>query len=241
MVERNEAIGAEMRKWFAELPAEDPARQHAHYCRSDERGLYFADNLSWPGGGGPTYPVLHPQTGRPCRVPRRGWVFSTPERMQEMIDDDRIHFGADEQTVPTRKRYLRETDSQAPGSVFYQDRRAASQRLARLFGRPVFRHPKDEQVLARLVRTITSGDDLILDFFAGSGALGHGVLLANQADDGHRRFVLIQEPCPSGDAEFPTIDQITCERLRRALAELSPDSGTGFQAYRWEPLPAPAD
>ena len=136
--------------------------------------------------------------------------------------------------MPTRKRYLRETETQAPGSVFYQDRRAASQRLTRMFSRPVFRHPKDEQVLKRLVRAITSGDDLVLDFFAGSGALGHGVLLANQADGADRRFVLIQEACPSGDAEFSTIDQITCERLRRALADLPGSHAAGLQAWKWQ-------
>ena len=48
--------------------------------------------MSWPGGGGPKYDVIHPVTGKPCAVPPGGWRYSTPEKMEEMIKEnyDRI-------------------------------------------------------------------------------------------------------------------------------------------------------
>ncbi len=236
------AISAGMRSWYRRLPEEDLAKASAHYARSDGRGLYYADNISWPGGGGPTYPVLHPVTGRPCRIPSRGWVFATPERMQQEIAAGRVEFGQDESKVPTRRRYLHETEYQALASVIYQDGRAASQRLKRMFGRKVFDHPKDERVLARLVEAATEGDDLVLDFFAGSAALGHAVLLANESDGATRRFVLVQQPEATGWSDLPTIAEVAKERLRRAMAAIesarpssspSPRKRLGFRAFRW--------
>lgn len=233
------AVTRGLKAWYRRLPKDDPARAHVHYSHCDARGIYFADNLSWPGGGGPRYEVRHPITGRPCTIPSRGWVFATAETMQDMIADDRIAFGPDERKVPTRKRYLHETDRQAPASVFYQDGRTASQRLKRLFGEKVFDHPKDERVLARLVRMTTGGSDLVLDFFAGSGATGHAVWLANAEDGAARRFILVQQDEPSGLAAWPNIAEITRERLRRVQAQWgSADTGrgprpAGFQAWQW--------
>ena len=61
-----------LKEWFKGLPDGHPAKDHSHYNRVDEQGVFFPDNISWPGGGGPKYPVLHPITGKPVRVPSRG-------------------------------------------------------------------------------------------------------------------------------------------------------------------------
>jgi adenine-specific DNA-methyltransferase len=58
-------------------------------------------------------------------------------------------------------------------------------------------------------------DDIIVDFFAGSGTTGHAVMQANAADGEHRRFILVQLPEPI-EGDFPTIAAITRERVRRA-------------------------
>ncbi|MEK6236355.1 MAG: site-specific DNA-methyltransferase [Planctomycetales bacterium] len=239
-------ISAALKQWYAQLPDGDPAKAHAHYCKSDERGVYFADNLSWPGGGGPTYPVAHPLTGRPCKTPSRGWVFADAETMRNMIKEDRIDFGPDENKVPTRKRYLRETEGQSLHSVFYQDGRSASQRLTKMFGKKVFDHPKDERVLGRLVRAVTGEGDLLMDFFAGSGTFGHAVLAENEKDGRNRRFVLIQQPESTGWDDYPNIAEVAKERLRRVAEQLQNDRNPqtpgvlpdlGIRVFRWTSAP----
>ena len=62
-------IEKELKLWFKNLPDGHPASDHSHYSRVDDKGVFFADNISWPGGGGPNYTILHPVTGKPVKVP----------------------------------------------------------------------------------------------------------------------------------------------------------------------------
>jgi adenine-specific DNA-methyltransferase len=174
------AITADLRAWYAGLSKKSPAWAHRHYSKVDSRGVYFPSDISWPGGGGPQYEVLHPITKLSVRIPARGWVFPSPERMAEFIADDRVDFGEDESKVPTLKRYLHETEGQVLPSVIYKDRRAAMQRLRQMFGKEVFENPKDEEILAKLFEAVTNDGDIILDSFAGSGSTGHAVMNLNK-------------------------------------------------------------
>jgi adenine-specific DNA-methyltransferase len=71
------------------------------------------------------------------------------------------------------------------------------------------------------ISTVSSGDDLILDFFAGSGTTAQAVLELNAQDGGNRKFILVQLPEPTGHKDFPTIADITKERVRRVIKKLS--------------------
>ncbi len=187
-------ITKELKNWFKNLPASAPAKRQKHYSHVDERGIYFPDNISWPGGGGPKYEVLHPSTGKPCKIPTRGWMFGQFEKMQKLIQDGRVHFGDDETSVPCIKSYLKDREEEVPYSVFYQDGRASTKRLRMLMGGDYFDHPKDELVLADLIEACTNNEDIIFDFFAGSGTIAHAVFLANNKQLVSRRFVLVQFP-----------------------------------------------
>ena len=204
-----EAASADLKAWFSSLDKKHKAWAHRHYNWIDAKGVYFAGDVSWPGGGGPTYEVLHPETGKPAKVPARGWVFPSADAMQKAIAENRIHFGEDETRVPNLKRYLHETDHQVLTSVFYQDRRAAHQRLARILPDARFEYPKDERVLQRIFEAVTSDDDIILDSFAGSGTTAHAVLALNKQDGGNRRFVLIESE--------DYAEQITAKRVRAVI------------------------
>lgn len=185
---------AELRAWYKSLSDDDPAKAHKHYSSIDEKGVYFADNISWPGGGGPKYEVLHPLTHRPVAIPSRGWLFGTPERMQEIIDQNLVEFGPDETKVPCYKRYLKDTETEAPYSVIYKDGRAASKRLASLMGNKVFDNPKDEDVIAELLSYVDADDSMVMDFFSGSATTAHSVMMRNSQNGGKREFILVQLP-----------------------------------------------
>ncbi len=200
-------IEGELAAWFKGLPDGHSAKRHRHYCYVDSRGLYHASDASAPGGNGARYPVLHPITGEDCVVPSRGWVY-TEQRMNALIADNRIRFGADETFVLTVKVYLKESEYETPYSVFYKDGRAATKRLRSLLGKP-FPFPKDEEVLKPLFEAVTGPGDIILDSFAGSGTTAHAVLALNKEDGGNRKFILIE--CED------YADDITAERVRRVI------------------------
>lgn len=258
-----EAITSDLKDWFKVLPDNHPAKAHRHYCHADVRGVYFPADISWPGGGGPKYEVLHPRTGKPVRVPSRGWMTADPKKMQQWINEDRVHFGDDENAVPCIKSYLRDREYQAPYSVFYQDGRAATKRLRELMGGSYFEFPKDETVLQDLIAMATSPDDVVVDFFAGSGTTGHAVMVQNVSDGGGRRYIVVQlqerlnikKKEHKAAVDFlenlsrpHNIAELTKERLRRAAAKIKNENPTfigdlGFRVFKldssnirsWEP------
>jgi adenine-specific DNA-methyltransferase len=218
----HDRITAEMKAWYSALADDNPAKSHKHFSHSDEKGIYFPDNISWPGGGGPKYEVLHPNTKRAVKIPSRGWITSDPRKLDEWIADNRVHFGPDETTVPCIKSHLKDKEYETPYSVFYQDGRAASKRLRDLMGADLFDYPKDEIILQELIEMLTSADDVILDFFAGSSTTAHSVFLQNAKDGANRKFIMVQlrEGIPEeSDARklgFGTIPELSEERIRRA-------------------------
>ena len=181
-----------LKKWYKSLPDSDPAKGHKHYSCVDARGIYFPADISWPGGGGPTYEVLHPVTNKPVKIPARGWVYASPERMAEMIAADMIHFGEDEQKVPCVKSYLKDNEYAAPYSVLYKDGRAATKRLRHILGMSDFGYPKDETVIAETITSWTENDDFFMDYFAGSGTTAHAVINLNREDGGNRKYILVE-------------------------------------------------
>jgi len=197
----------ELKKWYASLPDNHPSKAHRHYCCVDERGIFFPDNISWPGGGGPKYEVLHPKTGKPVAIPSRGWMTSDPEKMKRWIADDLVYFGEDENSVPCIKSYLKEREYQAPYSVFYQDGRAATKRLRDITGLENFGYPKDEYIIADLVRMISAEE--VLDYFAGSGTTGHAVINLNREDGGTRKFILVEMADYFDTVLLPRLKKVT--------------------------------
>lgn len=188
------SIEKELKGWYKSLPDGHPAKDHSHYCRVDKNGIFFADNISWPGGGGPKYQVLHPVTQKPVKIPSRGWL-TNEATMKEWIAQGRVEFGKDENGVPTLKSYLKDREYSVPYSVFYKDGRAASKRLATHMGDKVFENPKDEEIIQRIIQFCGTDDgDIILDFFSGSATTAHAMFLADAEQNKHRKFILVQLP-----------------------------------------------
>lgn len=128
--------------------------------------------------------------------------------------------------------------------------------IKELLGAPVIDFPKSPQLIQRIVSIASAADDVVLDFFAGSGTTAHAVMLQNVVDGGARRFLLVQLPEPvSADvkeqrvaAEFcesigrpGNIAEVTKERVRRAARAVAEDTPVmegeprpdrGFRAFR---------
>lgn len=161
--------------WYKQFPPSNPIFGSKHYSWMDERGVYFPDNISGPNDGQYVYDVVHPITGKVCKMPATGWRYPE-EEMKKRIANGRVHFGDDEKTVPNNKTYLKNTELQSLTSMLYQDGRAASKRLETLFGSKVFSNPKDDRVLQRLMSAFgIQREDIVLDFFSGSGTTAEAV------------------------------------------------------------------
>jgi adenine-specific DNA-methyltransferase len=176
-------------------------------------------------------------------VPSSGWRFPTPERFWEEHAAGRIHFPATEASEPSVRRDLFTSATQVLPSVQYSYAQNAAQRFDKIFGdEKVFDNPKPFDDLAVLVNYLTATDDVVLDFFAGSGSTGHGVWQANHKFGSKRRFILVQidadvdQKVVSGKnaakLELDTIDEITCERLRRVSKAMKAEGVNGDLGFR---------
>ncbi|WP_339170243.1 site-specific DNA-methyltransferase [Anoxybacillus sp. FSL W8-1294] len=239
-----------LKEWYNSLSDNHPSKQHKHYNCIDERGVYFPSDLSKPEANGARYEILHPVTKKPVKQPAGGWRYMNKEKMLDLINDNRIHFGDDETTIPCYKRYLFESEYQVPYSVFYQDNRSASKRLKDLFEKKVFDFPKDENIVKKLISAVSyvqedsgsSINDIILDFFSGSATTAHAVMQLNAEDGGNRKFIMVQLPEPTAEnseaykAGYKNICEIGKERIRRAGEKIVQETGKndldiGFKVF----------
>ena len=94
------------------------------------------------------------------------------------------------------------------------------------FDKRIFPKPKPIGTIKRCSILGTDSDDIILDFFAGSGTTAHAVMQLNREDGGNRKYICVQlpEPCnensEAGKVGYKTIADIAKERIRRAGAKI---------------------
>ena len=213
-------IERDIQVWFQKLPKTHPSKKWARYRRIDANGPWRDRDISWPGGDGPTYDVIHPVTGKPCKVPEAGWRYSTLKEMQRQIRLGLVEFRKDHTEPPFRKAHIRpvsdelddnhffeddgevaeeELATQVRGSYFYKQSQVAVKYLRKLMGAKLFDNPKDHEEIGKLLNYILgkSSEEICMDFFAGSGTMAEAVLQMNKEYGTNHRFLLIQlpEPC----------------------------------------------
>jgi len=217
---------------YATWDEDDERQPLARFTKVDEKGPYRDDrDVSWPGGGGPDYEVLHPN-GKPCKKPSRGWVYPTPERFWQEYRKGRVVFGPDETTVPSVRTNLFDSKTQAMRSVTYSYAQTATQEFQRIFGgKKVFDNPKHFEDIRKIVDYLSDEGDIVLDYFSGSGTTAHAVMLAN----GRREFILVQFPEAISDKKstgkralelgLKKVSDITIDRNKRVIQKLRKEAG----------------
>ena len=160
-------------------------------------------------------------------TPKRQWLWSQ-ERVIDAIKNDILVFNEREDEITVSyKQYLVNESGEKRGTkpvsiiegIYTQH---GTQELVGLFdGEQYFQFPKPSRLLQYLAQFSTGTDDIVLDFFAGSGTMAHAVLELNQTDGGNRKFILVQLPEPTEYKKYPTIADITKERVRRVIQKLA--------------------
>ena len=214
------------------------------------------------------YDLVNPGTRLNYGCPRMGWRYDR-DTMARLIDEKRVLWPANPNGRPRRKAFLSELESDFTGfSTFIGDyifTRDGTADIDALFDVRLFSFPKPVRLITNLIEQGADGEDIVLDFFAGSGTTGHAVMAQNAVDGGKRRYILIQLPellsTENRDqktaADFCdrlgkpcNIAELTKERLRRAGNKVRGENpmfagDIGFRVFRldttnirsWEPEP----
>lgn len=193
--------------FYNSFPDSNPIKDSSHYSWMDEKGIYFPDNISKPANGY-YYELEHPTTKRPCKKPAGGWRF-IEETMLDKVSKNEIHFGDDETTVPNNKTYLKNTENQGLTSIKYKDGRVASNLLKDMFGeKDPFKNPKDVDLTSRLLKALDTENEVVVDYFAGSGTTIHAILDLERAGQ-KRKYEAIE----MGDH----FDNVLIPRVKKAI------------------------
>ena len=209
----------------------------------DKDGVYTgSQSVHNPGKEGYRYDVPHPVTGKPCREPLMGYRFP-PETMEELLAEERILFGQDENKIIELKVYAHEFQDKL-SSVLELDGRLGPYDLKALFPehQKVFTNPKPVGLLSHIIPFVLDDGDIVLDFFAGSGATAQAIIETNAKDNGVRRFILVQIPemIEKGEeafkAGFKYISDITIERNKRVVARFD-ETAAKSEAETFSKLP----
>ena len=167
------------------------------------------------------------------------WRFNHG-KIDQLLANNEIYFGKDGKGRPKLKRFLTDVKEGITWPTIWDFaplNTQGSEEMVEIFGNmTIFENPKPSGLLVELCRLGSGPNDIILDFFAGSGSIAHSVLILNQQDDGNRKFILVQlpEPCAPEStaykAGFKIIADITKERVRRVIQKLN-DSDTGKMGF----------
>ena len=210
------------------LDRTDEANARYQNPDNDPRGVWKPSDLSVKTYNAECdYPITTP-TGRIIEPPAgRCWSLSK-QAFFERLQDNRIWFGSDGNSVPCIKRFLTELkyDGMAPTSILFYKEVGHSQEGAKevvsLFGdKGVFDGPKPVRLLQRLITLANLKDDsIVLDFFSGSATTAHALMKTNLEKGTDRKFILVQLPEKVSDKKkdqgYGTICEIGKERIRRA-------------------------
>lgn len=212
----------------------------------DPRGPWASSDLAARNAySAGLYPITTP-SGRVISGPPRGRYWGTSEqKFKELDADGRIWWGENGDNMPRFKRFLSEmTGGRTPQTFWPYSEVGHTQDAKKTLLKYVpFEHTenvlnsvKPVQLIQRILQLATSVDseDIVLDFFNGSGTTPHAVLAQNSADGGNRRFisVQIQEPLRTPEPTFDSILGMSLERLKNVAAELSEQVQVPDVGYR---------
>jgi len=201
------------------------------------------------------HPKRSERSGR-LDVEHRVYLDTSIAIDDEPDDDDDDDEGAVERTSKPKSVWI--------GGEFSTD--SAKRALKELLPSEVFDFPKSIDFLRTCILLGTSGTDIVLDLFAGSGATAQAVMQQNAIDGQSRRFACVQLPEPLDPSEKSqkagaalcdklgtprNIAELTKERIRRAGAKVKADNplfagDVGFRVFKldtsniraWNPNPA---
>lgn len=211
-----------------------------HFNKRDENNrLYYLKPLRAMGGQGETR-AARPHLYFPIAAPDGTQVYPKLEgggdgawrwSRKKLADNlDRIEWSkATGRWSPSYRIYADESAGKPPETIFYNadvgSNRTSSAEVKALFDDiKVFDTPKPVDLIRRLIQISSDGDDLVMDFFAGSATTAHAVMQQNATDKKERRFILVQIPeLLHMESKEQQVAATFCKKMKKPLnvAELA--------------------
>ena len=172
------------------------------------------------------YPITNPNTSESHYPGKNGnWRFNK-EKVERLQANNEIYFGEDGKGRPKLKRFYKDIKTGITWPTiwdFVPLNTSGSSEMQEILGDlTVFENPKPVGLITELLRVGSDTENIILDFFSGSGSTAHAVMQLNAEDGGNRKFIMAQlseetdEQSAAYQAGYKNICEIGKERIRRA-------------------------
>ena len=183
--------------------------------REDRPSMYFPLNAP---DGTLAYPIAPDGNDGRWRIGK--------EKMKELVQNDLIYWEKkNDLWIPYEKEYFtNQSKIIKQRSILYDVANTGdgTDCLTELFGiKDIFENPKPYEIVIKLLKPITTKNDIILDFFSGSATMAHAVMKLNAEDGFNRKYICVQLPektesnSVANKAGYQTICEIGKERIRR--------------------------
>ncbi len=195
---------------------------------NDERGDWASK--PWKVGSdqsGSRYAIVNPNNGKEYD---EEWM-GDETNYKSLLEDKRIVFPKNGEGFPRKKyfRFEREEEGQCATNWWthqeFGHNQGANDEMTTLFGvKNIFSNPKPKELVRGVIQVSNAkGNDIIMDFFSGSGVTGQATIELNQEDKQNRKYILIQIPEQIDETEeafqagYKKISDITIERNKRVI------------------------
>ncbi|HMO62983.1 MAG TPA: site-specific DNA-methyltransferase [Ferruginibacter sp.] len=209
---------------------------------NDERGDWASK--PWKVGSdqsGSRYKIISP-SGKEFEEEWMGDLDS----FKVLLKDKRIFFPKNGDGLPRKKyyRFERLEEGQCATNWWshseFGHNQGANDDMTSLFGvKNIFDNPKPKEIVRGLIQiSNVKGNDIILDFFAGSGTTAHATLELNAEDNGSRKFILVQLPEVIEEKEeafklgYRHISEVSRERIRKAILKIQEQNSSLFKQLK---------
>ena len=186
----------------------------------DGRGKYRVEPFDAPNiRKNLSYSIKNPNTGEEYYPPKGRHWRTTEEEYLRLLSDNRIKFGSLGESKPQLKSYYEEVKKSGKGkavgtiwnldcnSIVWKDTNtntSATRHHQEMFNDNLFTAPKPEELIQRIIELSSEKNDIVLDFFMGSGttqAVAHKM---------NRQYIGIEQ--------MDYIETISVERLKKVIA-----------------------
>lgn len=219
------------------------------YPHKDNKGNYKTIGLQRTGDGSNRadrpnlfYPIYYnPKTNELSLSQNKNWVEILPiddggvERRwrwsKDKVERDwkteiEVRKSKSSYKIYTKLRY--ETNGEKPKTIWFKPEYSGTtgtKDLKDLVGEKLFAYPKSVKLVKDSIKIATNDDDIVLDFFGGSGTTAQAVLDLNKEDGGQRRFIICEQ--------MDYVEKITKERVKKVIEKNKQGSFIYMELREW--------
>uniref|UniRef100_UPI00258A2A6A site-specific DNA-methyltransferase n=1 Tax=uncultured Methanobrevibacter sp. TaxID=253161 RepID=UPI00258A2A6A len=208
------------------------------YNEEDEKSKFFWDTFARNRQGSSNNYTITAPDGQKLK---KAWIYKK-DKYEQLLKEGEIRFKKlnNSWSVQIKQRINKGQIMRSILNDFINKK--GTKTINDLLGNEIFTYTKPVE-LTEYFLNLTKNDDIILDFFSGSGTTAHSVLKSNLEKNKHNNFILIQIPEPTDEkseaykAGYKNICEIGKERIRRAGDKILEESDNkdldiGFKVFK---------